>query len=118
MGAVTALLYASKFKNIYGLVLDSPFGDLQKVVLNLADKNLPILPNFVTEGIMNNVANYIKGVILEEYGQIFNVNQLKPIKVMSRLRIPTFFIGSQNDQIVDIYQIKEMFNETAAMKQI
>ena len=36
MGAVTGILYAAKYGKIDGLVLDSPFSDLEKVIHTIA----------------------------------------------------------------------------------
>ena len=47
MGAVTAILFAAKYRRVQALVLDSPFADLSKVIQNLAATNLPVVPNFI-----------------------------------------------------------------------
>jgi alpha-beta hydrolase superfamily lysophospholipase len=38
MGAVTALLYANRDPSIAGIVLDSPFSSLNKLMMELVDK--------------------------------------------------------------------------------
>lgn len=49
---MTAILYTAKYNKICGLVLDSPFADLDKVIHAIADENLPIVPNFVLKNIL------------------------------------------------------------------
>lgn len=69
MGAVTAILYTAKFHHhndkVLGLVLDSPFSDLQKVIEYIANKKLPMVPQFMLNNTVKNLQNHIKKVIKE-----------------------------------------------------
>jgi alpha-beta hydrolase superfamily lysophospholipase len=55
MGAVTALLHADRDPSIAGIVLDSPFSNLNKLVYELADKYTK-LPNFMINPLLNMVS--------------------------------------------------------------
>lgn len=58
MGAVTAILFAAKYRRVQALVLDSPFSDLTKVIQGLAATNLPMLPNFIVETIVDSIEQH------------------------------------------------------------
>ena len=58
MGAVAALYYCSKDPSIAGLVLDSPFGSLKKLVKHLVSSNTKI-PKFIVRGALKMVRKSI-----------------------------------------------------------
>jgi pimeloyl-ACP methyl ester carboxylesterase len=51
MGAVTALLYQSKYKGVNGLILDSPFHSLYEIFVSQI-VNLTGLPRFIAESVV------------------------------------------------------------------
>jgi|JI61114C2RNA_FD_contig_21_7992399_length_239_multi_2_in_0_out_0_1 pimeloyl-ACP methyl ester carboxylesterase len=42
MGAATAILYAAKYQNVEGLVLDSSFSDLETLIIEIADAQVSL----------------------------------------------------------------------------
>lgn len=54
MGAATAILYAAKYQDIDGLILDSPFSDLEQLIMEIADTQIS-LPQFVVRYCVENV---------------------------------------------------------------
>ena len=95
MGAVTAILYTAKYSKVHGLVLDSPFADLEKVIYTLVNKNLPIIPSFIVESCLEEIEAYINAKIRDEYMADYKISKLKPIKVMKKIKSPVFFIASR-----------------------
>ena len=64
MGAVTEIIYASKYtQEVNGLILDSPYSDLEEIISEIALKrvNLPKL-------LIDTILYFIKNKIKEELG--------------------------------------------------
>ena len=97
MGAVAALYYLKNNKNhnnIYGLVLDSPYSDIKKVVKNYCKvhTSLPELVGDLGLSLLNlGIQSRAK----------FSLSDLKPVKVVSNIHINAIFVHSRDDKIVD-----------------
>jgi len=70
MGAVTAILYASSFsKEPVCLILDSPFCDLQKVIIELVQSRTSI-PKLILDGLMVIIKKKILTVLKKDIFQL------------------------------------------------
>ena len=72
MGAVTALLHADRDHSIAGLILDSPFSDLSKLVNELA-YHYTKLPSFLVSPALKLIASTVQSKVG------FDIYDLKPI---------------------------------------
>ncbi len=59
MGAVTALMYADRDPSIAGLVLDSPFSNLEELARELASKHSKV-PGFLVGAALSMISNTIE----------------------------------------------------------
>jgi len=62
MGAATAILYAAKYQNVEGLVLDSSFCDLETLIVEIADAQVS-LPEFVVRFCLENIRDKIRELV-------------------------------------------------------
>ena len=93
MGAVTALLHADRDPSIAGLVLDSPFSNLHKLVNELAYQYTK-LPSFLVSPVLNLVANSIK----TKTG--LDIYNLSPIDHVKNSFIPALFGTASGDNFI------------------
>ena len=84
MGAVTALLHADRDPSIAGIVCDSPFSDLKKLVNELAGR-FTKLPSFLVSPCLKLVSSSIKSKAK------FDIYKLSPIKHVKNSFIPALF---------------------------
>lgn len=84
MGAVTAIIYVQRDKDILGLVLDSPFCNFREVVLQIAKKKVK-LPGFMIDGVIS----FLKKSIYDKTGH--DVLQINLIEQVRSITIPVFF---------------------------
>lgn len=94
MGAVTTLLHADRDPSIAGIVCDSPFSDLKKLVNELAHRYTRIPSLFVTP-LLKIISRTIKSKAK------FDIYKLSPIKHVSSSFIPALFATALNDDFVD-----------------
>lgn len=99
MGAVTGLLYCAKYKGINGLILDSPFSDLEVLVKEAASSYVS-LPDFILNAFIDNIREHIKKLMKETEGYEFDILKLKPINDITKITIPTYFITAKEDKLV------------------
>lgn len=85
MGAVTALLYISNNQGVKVAVFDSPFKSLKSLIEDMAQKTSKI-PKIVLSGAFK----IISGTIQQKAN--FSIYDLNPMKVVSNINIPGFFI--------------------------
>lgn len=78
MGAATAILYAAKYQNVEGLILDSSFSDLENLIFEIADAQVS-LPDFLVRYCLDNIREKIMEVMKEEEKYEFDIFKLKPI---------------------------------------
>ena len=111
MGAVTALyyMYRNFDPGIFGLILDSPFSDLEKLTKHTCRQKTG-LPDFL-------LSMGLKIVDMGVHSKIkIHLQDLKPIKFVSQIYTPAVFIGAAFDQIVPIGQIKNLYEAFGGQK--
>jgi len=105
MGAVTALMYASEHPSLVSaLVLDSGFYSLNTLIHELVDKRIN-LPNFVIEGILNN----IKETVRQKAG--FNLDEIEPYLYARKCVAPAFFCHGLDDNFVFTHHCIDLYND-------
>ena len=93
MGAVTALLHGDRDPSIAGMILDSPFSNLNDLGRELA-KSYTKLPDFLIKTTFWSVKRTIKGKAE------FEVDNLTPIDHVKECFIPALFIAAEGDDFV------------------
>ena len=105
MGAVTALMYTSEHPSlISALVLDSGFYSLNILIHELVEKRVS-LPNFVIEGILNNIKETVK----QKAG--FNLDEIEPYLYARKCVAPAFFCHGLDDNFVFTHHCYDLFND-------
>lgn len=103
MGAVTAILYASTNpKGIEALALDSPFGKLKGVAMHLSKSHAKYVPNFILKIGYKMVRKSIKSRAK------FDIEKLKPVKYVEKIKIPAIIAYSTNDELVPCKQFEKI----------
>lgn len=93
MGAVTSILHVARDNSIAGMVLDSPFSNLNKLSLELV-KTYTKIPLFIA----NLVKKFVRKTVLSK-GK-FDMNKLNPIDYVSKCFIPSLFVVAKGDDFV------------------
>lgn len=93
MGAATALLHADRDPSIAGLVLDSPFSDLSKIVNELV-YHYTKLPGFLVSPVLKLVSS---SIIAKADFDIYN---LCPINHVCNSFIPALFATASGDNFI------------------
>jgi len=99
MGAVTAIMYGDQDPSIAGMVLDSPFSSLKKLVEELVKEKVN-LPNFV----INQALKLVKSTVQKKAN--FKLDDIEPIKFAERCFIPALFVAANNDNFVKPHHSK------------
>lgn len=99
MGAVTAIMYGDQDPSIAGMVLDSPFSSLKKLVEELVKEKVN-LPNFV----INQALKLVKSSVQKKAN--FKLDDIEPIKFAERCFIPALFVAANNDNFVKPHHAK------------
>ena len=99
MGAVTAIMYGDSDPSIAGMVLDSPFSSLKKLVEELV-KDKVNLPKFV----INQALKLVKSTVQKKAN--FKLDDIEPIKFAERCFIPALFVAANNDNFVKPHHAK------------
>lgn len=105
MGAVAAILYAQDKENqdlIDGLILDSPFSSFRKMIYDVISSKVK-LPTCLIDMVLYFLLKTIKkktGVAL---------NEIKPIKLVSNIKIPGFFLVCKDDIIAKPDKVKDLY---------
>lgn len=99
MGAVTAIMYGDKDPSIAGMVLDSPFSSLKRLVEELV-KDKVNLPNFV----INQALKLVKSTVHKKAN--FKLDDIEPIQFAERCYIPALFVAANNDNFVKPHHAK------------
>lgn len=103
MGAVTAIMYGDRDPSIAGMVLDSPFISLKKLVEELVKEKVN-LPNFV----INQALKMVKTTVHKKAN--FLLDNIEPIKFAERCFIPALFVAANNDTFVKPHHAKELYD--------
>ena len=99
MGAVTAIMYGDQDPSIAGMVIDSPFSSLKKLVEELVKEKVN-LPNFV----INQALKLVKSTVQKKAN--FKLDDIEPIKFAERCFIPALFVAANNDNFVKPHHAK------------
>jgi pimeloyl-ACP methyl ester carboxylesterase len=91
MGAVTALLYQSKYSGIDGLVLDSPFHSLHEIFVSQFVL-LTKLPKVLGEGVMLVASRTFKSLLR------FSMSELDILELLA-IDCPAFIIANPKDAL-------------------
>jgi pimeloyl-ACP methyl ester carboxylesterase len=101
MGAVTALLHADRDPSIAGLVLDSPFSSLSKLVNELSYTYTKI-PSFLISPVLKLISSTIKSKA------DFDIYKLSPIDHVKNSFIPALFSTATEDDFIKPHHTKEL----------
>ncbi len=101
MGAVTAIMYGDRDPSIAGMVLDSPFSSLKKLVEELV-KDKVNLPNFI----INQALKFVKSTVHKKAN--FKLDDIEPIQFAERCYIPALFVAANNDNFVKPHHAKTL----------
>jgi hypothetical protein len=102
MGAVTAIMYASKNPLICCIVLDSPFAEFKRLVQELV-KNRANIPPFLTSVALSMIRRTVKKKAN------FDINELKPIEYAKMLKVPALFGAPKDDTFVSPQHTKDLY---------
>jgi len=103
MGAVTAIMYGDTDPSIAGMVLDSPFSSLKKLVEELVKEKIS-LPNFV----INTALKMVKATVQKKAN--FLLENIEPLKFAERCFIPALFVAAKNDVFVRPHHSKLLYD--------
>lgn len=109
MGAVTALLHASRDPTVTALIVDSPFYSLSSLMFQIADR-FPV-PGFLISLLLT----IVRGTILKEVG--FDIEAIEPIKAAQGCQMPSMFCAASNDNIVPCNHVQELFDHYNGSKE-
>ena len=103
MGAVTALIYASRENNhLSAILLDSAFFSLKKLIEEIIEKNIN-MPNFI----LNSMFETLRKTILEK--AYFDIVNIEPYLYAKNCNIPAFFCHGKDDALIDIHHCKDLY---------
>ena len=109
MGAVTALLHADRDSTIAGLVLDSPFSNLHKLINELA-YHYTKMPLFLVNPVLSIVANTIKTKTN------LDVYKLSPIEYARNSQVPALFATAHGDDFIVPQHSKDLYDAYSGEK--
>ena len=113
MGAVTALMHSHRDPTIAGMVLDSPFGSLPDLALELVSRFCAVpLPRWLVSGILGMVRTSI------QQRAAFDIYDVAPKQFVSTAFIPAFFTAGSNDNFIPPAHTQELFDMYAGDKNI
>jgi pimeloyl-ACP methyl ester carboxylesterase len=110
MGAVTALMYAECDPSISGMILDSAFSDLRKLIAYIGGILMPRTPNFVRSTLIWFVKRSVKT------RANFNIDDVTPLNHVENITIPAQFIVANGDTFVPPVQGIELYEKYGGLK--
>jgi fermentation-respiration switch protein FrsA (DUF1100 family) len=111
MGAVTSILHTYREPTIAGMVLDSPFSNLNNLSIELVKTHTKI-PVFVA----SLAQKFVRKTILSKCN--LDINKLNPIEYVSNCFIPVLFVVAKGDDFVRPHNGEKLFKEYAGDKNI
>ena len=102
MGAVTAIMYGVRDPSIAGLVLDSSFSSLNKLIEELVKEKVS-LPQFV----VNQATKLVKSTVNKRAN--FNLDDIEPVKFAETCFIPALFCHGNGDSFVKKHHCEELY---------
>eukprot|EP00271_Cylindrocystis_brebissonii_P008118 TRINITY_DN22142_c0_g1_i1.p1 TRINITY_DN22142_c0_g1~~TRINITY_DN22142_c0_g1_i1.p1 ORF type:complete len:570 (-),score=127.02 TRINITY_DN22142_c0_g1_i1:274-1983(-) len=112
MGAVTALLYGATDPSIAGMVLDSPFGSLTQLIMELTDDFKIPLPKF---GVKMAV-QYMRRLIKQR--ALFDIQDLDSLSVAPQSFIPLLAGHAEGDVFIRPHHSEEIYKAYAGDKNL
>lgn len=111
MGAVTALLFASRYNGdrLKACIYDSPFASLKKLIKEIAS-NRTGLPKFVFKPVMTMVDSFLKNKVN------FSIEDLNVKGKVHLIRAPGLFITSQKDSLIGNHHTEKLYKLYTAEK--
>ena len=104
MGAVTALIYASRQNNhLSAILLDSAFFSLKKLIEELIEKSINI-PTFI----LNSIFETLRKTVLEK--AYFDIINIEPYLYAKHCNVPAFFCHGKDDTLIDIHHCKDLYS--------
>lgn len=111
MGAVTALMHADRDPSIAGLVLDSPFTDLNLLAEELG-KSYAKLPSWMSQAVMAVLRGFIQGKAH------FDIQEIKAIDHVSSSFSPAFFVAANGDDFIGPHHCQRLFEAFRGEKEL
>lgn len=113
MGAVTALLFASKYtgNSLKACIYDSPFSSLKKLVKEIAS-NRTGLPKFVFKPLMTMVDSFMKSKVN------ISIYDLSVKEKVHLIKVPGLFITSRKDTLIGNHHTEKLFHLYNAEKNL
>ena len=104
MGAVASILRASKDRRVDACVLDSPFGNFQRVVEDYCSQSpaLQWVPQSAVDFCLARVCEAVEARVG------LDPRQMKPVKVASQCHCPALFAVAEGDCVVQPGQVEEL----------
>mmetsp|Transcript_32337 Transcript_32337/g.32960 ORF Transcript_32337/g.32960 Transcript_32337/m.32960 type:complete len:547 (-) Transcript_32337:425-2065(-) len=115
MGAATALLHGERDPSIAGMILDSPFADLQQLAEEMVDRGRQqglAVPGFVVRIALR----WIRSSVQKQ--AMFDIRDLSPIQHADKCFIPAMFVAAENDDFVPPRHGQQIFEKYAGDKNI
>ena len=96
MGSVTAILHSARDPSLAGMVLDSPFSDLGKLIEEIGKRVMGSAPEFVTSMLLWFVKRSVKS------RADFDVDEVTPLNYVVDIKIPGTHIQPQTHTLAEI----------------
>ena len=115
MGAVTAMLYASKNPfNIKKMVLDSPFSNFKKLVKEIVNSRTG-LPEFLYGSVLTKIES---DILKKTSKNLMEIDLKKNISSKGMQNIPCLFLISKEDKLVHPSHVEELYESHKGQKKI
>lgn len=111
MGAASAIFASKALPELSGLVLDSPFLNLEQTLLNVANQTSS-LPQFCLKGGLL----LLRKTIQKEAG--FDISEVNPGEAASDIKVPTYLLVGQRDQTVLLDDIRRLHSNLKGEKHL
>lgn len=112
MGAATGLLYAIRDESIAGIIADSSFSNLTELIQEIAAQ---LVPNMLSV-LRSMLIWFIKRSVKNRAD--FNIDDVNPIEVVDKLRIPVQFIVAEDDTFVLPRHGTELYKKYGGEKEL
>ncbi|CAJ1441669.1 unnamed protein product [Effrenium voratum] len=104
MGAVASLLRASKDRRVDACVLDSPYADFQKVVLDYFDSTVAL--QWVPGALLDFCLSRVSSAVRQRVG--LDPREMQPKKAAPFCHCPALFAVAEDDRVVQPHQVREL----------
>lgn len=112
MGSATSIMFASQFPDeISGIIADSPFASLEKVMIDLVRTNTKFPTKMIKVGI-----NVIRKSIQKKAK--FDIYHNAPVQYAPNAKAPIIFFGAYGDDFVRLSHSEDLFQVYGGDKQI